>query len=216
MQHWIIQFRKRYTDGGQTFSPSHSNLRITLMAQNKPKRRKSTEEDDAPRTSKKKRPKKSAGGMSTGLLIGLIAGGGAALLVIIVIVISIIFLAKRPGGGAGGTGLFAGNAGKTKTVSLEAGAVYADKIGVEDKKSVRISVESELANPNAEIEITVFIADLAGRQNVLAANKTRGKSCSVNFISPGFGDTPFHVKNHGPGAAKCTITHNGMKNMNWQ
>lgn len=128
-----------------------------------------------------------------------------SLLVLVLVVVGIM-LALSSGGGS---------TGRTKTVSLEAGRSYADRVCLEENRRHQIAVTSELSDPQAEIEITVYSEDLSGRRNTIATNRARGRKCSVNFASPGFGEVPFYVMNHGPGSARCTITHDGLKNPNW-
>jgi hypothetical protein len=183
------------------------------MASRDSKRRRSDDddEDSAPR---KKKAKKQAGGVSMGLVIGLCAGGGALVLLSAVCIVVAIFWSRGSDkGGPGFGGGLARSPGRTKTVTLEAKGQYFDQIGLEENRRHQMTVESDAA---VEIEIVILAEGLGGKRDRIASNKVRGKTCTVSFQSPGFGDTPFYVMNHGPGPATFTITHDGLKNPNWR
>ncbi|MBM4070149.1 MAG: hypothetical protein FJ271_14530 [Planctomycetes bacterium] len=168
------------------------------------KARRSDEDDETPRKSKKKsrqRDDEEEPSSSRGLLIWASVGGGVLIVGLIVVV---IVLVSRPGGA---------DPANTKVKKLGPTQSFVGDLNSEAAgKTYKITVECD---PETEIEIVVEaeIEDNRGRRREqrLGQTRSRGKTCSMSFVAPGFGRIPFRVTNHGTGAATCTISHNGIR-----
>jgi hypothetical protein len=156
---------------------------------------------------KKNNKKKSKSGMSTGLILGILAGAGALIVLVLCLGVGgIVYFFSGSGPNLGNTpGLTAG-----KLVSLQPGAGHFDRMTLErEGKRHKITVESD---PASDIEIVVEMAVMGGKSNreVIGQTRRSGKTCTLSFTAPGFGEVPFRVINHGAAATSCRIAHDGL------
>ena len=145
--------------------------------------------------------------MSTGLLIGLL-GGGAFLLLLCLGGGGIWWFTSKGGKGGGGGGLGGGKAKET-VYTLNANDTQQFQVNCDDRQRMIVNIKTKLDDPNAKFEAAVEIQDTNMKWSKLASGA--GPDIKLEWTSPGTGALTVKMRNHGPGAATATVSHNGIQ-----
>jgi hypothetical protein len=88
------------------------------------------------------------------------------------------------------------------------GQTHYFSINCDEGQQMVVTIKTQLDDPKAYFGASVQVEGVISRKHTTLASGS-GPDIKLQWTSPGFGSLPILLSNHGPGNARCKITHNG-------